>query len=205
MQLGAVAFVLAETILGKERAEVTHHLVARHFRNHTGGGDRQAVTIAVDDRGLREWKRKDGQSVDEDMIGPGKERGDRSAHCFVGRAQNVDSIDLDVIDHADRPNDVGIARKIDIHAFAQIRGKLLRIIEFTMSKAVRQNDGGRDNRTGQRAAPGFIDASDARDADGPQSSFVTESATPVHWDLAIEQINDLAIYPGASIVNSLTR
>ena len=118
MQLGAVAFVLAEAIFREARAEVTHHLVARHFRDHAGGGDRQAVTIAVDDRGLREWKRKDGQSIDENVFGRGKERGDRGAHRFVRRAQNVDSIYLKVIDHADRPNDLGIARKIDINFFA---------------------------------------------------------------------------------------
>jgi hypothetical protein len=94
MQLGAVAFVLAEAILGEARAEVTHHRVARHFRDHAGGGDRQAVTISVNDRCLREWKRKDGQSVDEHVIGRRKERGDGGAHRFVGRAQNVDSIYL---------------------------------------------------------------------------------------------------------------
>ena len=94
MQLGAVAFVLAEAILGEARAEVTHHHVARYFRDHAGGGDRQAVTISVDDRGLREWKWKDGQSVNESVIGQGKERGDGGAHRLVGRAQNVDSIDL---------------------------------------------------------------------------------------------------------------
>jgi len=94
MQLGAVAFVLAETILGEARAEVTHHHVARHFCDHAGGGDRQAVTIAVDDRGLREWKGKNRQSVDENVIGRRKERGNGGAHRFVSRAQNVDSIYL---------------------------------------------------------------------------------------------------------------
>jgi hypothetical protein len=73
MQLGAVAFVLAEIILGEARAEVTHHYVARHFRDHAGGGDGQTVTISVDDRGLREWKWKNGQSVDENVIGRRKE------------------------------------------------------------------------------------------------------------------------------------
>jgi len=60
MQLGAVAFVLAEAIFGEAWAEVTHHRVAGHLRDHAGRGDRQAVTISVDDRGLRKWKRKDG-------------------------------------------------------------------------------------------------------------------------------------------------
>jgi len=94
MQLGAVAFVLAEAIVGEARAEVTHHHIARHFRDHAGSGDRQAVTISVDDRGLREWKGENGQSVDENVIGRRKERGNGGAHGLVGRAQNVDSIYL---------------------------------------------------------------------------------------------------------------
>ena len=193
MQLGAVAFVLAETIVGKACAEVTHHLVARHLGDHAGGGDRQAVTIAVDDRGLWEWKRKDRQSVDKDVIGRGKERGAGGAHRFVRRPQNVDSIDLEVIDHADRPNDLGIARKIDINFFAQFRYKLFRIVEFAMPKSLGQNDCGGDDRAGQGTATGLIDASDAGDADRAQFLFVTESAAPIHRDLANQRINGSTI------------
>ena len=112
MQLGAVAFVLAETILGETRAEVTHHHVARHFCDHAGGGDRQAVTIAVDDRGLREWKGKNRQSVDENVIGRRKERGDGDAHRLVGRAQNVDRVDLDGINDPDCPCDGAVRHQL---------------------------------------------------------------------------------------------
>ncbi len=160
MQLGAVAFVLAETILGEARAEVTHHHVARHFCDHAGGGDRQAVTIAVDDRGLREWKGKNRQSVDENVIGRRKERGDGGAHRLV--------------------NDFHIARNVDIDFFAQFRCKLFRIVEFAVPKSLRQNDRGGDNWTGQGAAPGFIDPCDAGDTDGAQFLFVTESTAPIH-------------------------
>jgi len=40
MQFGGVTFVLAEAILGKMSAEVTHHRVPRHFRDHARSGDR---------------------------------------------------------------------------------------------------------------------------------------------------------------------
>ncbi len=69
MQLGAVALVLAETILREPRAEFTHQSVARHFRDHARGRDAQAQAIAVDDRGLRERKREDRQAIDERVIG----------------------------------------------------------------------------------------------------------------------------------------
>ena len=69
MQFGAVAFVLAEAIFGKARAEVAHNRVARDLRDHARGGDAEAVAIAIDDRGLRQGERENGKAVDEDMIG----------------------------------------------------------------------------------------------------------------------------------------
>jgi hypothetical protein len=69
MQFRAVAFVLAEAILGEARAEVAHNRVARDFGDHTGRGDAETKAIALDDRGLWEWERKDGKAVDENMVG----------------------------------------------------------------------------------------------------------------------------------------
>jgi hypothetical protein len=68
MQFGAVAFVLAETILRELRAKFTHNPIARDFGDHARGRDRLAVAIPVDDGGLRQWKRKDRQPVDEDVL-----------------------------------------------------------------------------------------------------------------------------------------
>src|SRR5205807_5380131 len=65
MQFGAVAFVLVETILGKLRAEVTHHPIARHFGDHAGSRDAQTVAITVDDRCLRQWKGKNRKAVEQ--------------------------------------------------------------------------------------------------------------------------------------------
>ena len=69
MQFGAVALVLVETIFGILRAEVTHDPVPCDFRDHARGGDAQAVAIAIDDRGLRQRERMDGESIDERVIG----------------------------------------------------------------------------------------------------------------------------------------
>ena len=69
MQLGAVALVLAETILRKARAKFAHQSVARDLRDHARRRDAQAQAIAIDDRSLRQWKWKDRQAIDQDMIG----------------------------------------------------------------------------------------------------------------------------------------
>lgn len=70
VQFRAVAFVLAEAIFGKTRAEVAHNRVARDFGNDTGRGNAEAEAIAIDNCGLRKRKRENGKAVDEHMVGP---------------------------------------------------------------------------------------------------------------------------------------
>src|ERR1051325_8014371 len=103
MQFGSVTFMLAERILWKLRAKVTHHSIARDLGNHAGGGDAQADASPVDDSGLRNWKRDDRQTIDQNMIGLVDQRFDCKAHGFMARTQNVDSIDLYGINDADSP------------------------------------------------------------------------------------------------------
>ena len=105
MQLGAVALVLVETILGKLRAKVTHHSVARDFGDNAPSGDTQAVAIAVNDRGLRKRKRKNGKAIDEHVIWRNRKRTECNAHCLVRRTQNVDPIDFEMIDNSNTPED----------------------------------------------------------------------------------------------------
>src|SRR6185503_13350916 len=47
VQFGAITFVLAETILGKLAAKVTHHPVASYFGDDAGRSDGQTDAIAV--------------------------------------------------------------------------------------------------------------------------------------------------------------
>ena len=69
MQFRAIAFVLAEAILGEAGAEVAHNRIARDLGNHTGCGNGEAVAIAIDDRGLRQRKWENGKAVDKHMVG----------------------------------------------------------------------------------------------------------------------------------------
>ena len=116
MQFSAVTFMLAETIVGKMRAEVTHHSVAGDLRNDAGGGHAEAEAIPLDNGGLRKWKRNDGQTIDQNVIGRGK-RGNGQAHRVVRRAQDIDPVDLDRIDNTDRPADMRIAGQFKINFF----------------------------------------------------------------------------------------
>ena len=118
MQFSSVTFVLAETILWKPRAKVTHHPVACDLGDYAGGSDAQADAITVDDCGLRKRKRDYRQPVDQDVVGRFDQGFDRQAHGAVARAQNVDPIDLDGINNTDSPSDFGIGDQFAIDFLA---------------------------------------------------------------------------------------
>jgi len=118
VQFCAVTFVLAEAIFRKARAEFSHNRIARNFCDHARGCDAEAETIAIDDGGLRQWKRKHRQAIYERMIGQRRERCDRDSHRFVSGAQNVDLIDFERIDNADCPEDLGVIDQLMINLFA---------------------------------------------------------------------------------------
>lgn len=140
VQFRAVAFVLAETIFRKTGAEVAHNRIASDFRDHRGRRDAEAVAIAIDDCGLRERKGKDRQAVDENVLRLKSEGGDGRAHRLVGRAQDVDRVDLDRIDDADRPRDGGVRDEFAINFLALLRQKLFRIVQLPVLELFRKNN-----------------------------------------------------------------
>jgi hypothetical protein len=180
VQLRAIAFVLAETIFRKSRAEVAHNRVARDFRDHAGRGDAEAETIAIHDRRLRQRKRKNRKAIDQDMLGPQPQRFDRGAHRLVSRAENIDRIDLDGIDYAHGPRDRNVSDQLVVNLLATFRQQLLGIVQPAMLEFFRQNNGCRDDGTGQRAAPCFIHAGDGGDAEGAQFAFIPETTASIH-------------------------
>ena len=178
VEFGAVTFVLAETIFRETRAEVAHNRIARHLRDHARGRDREAVAIAIDDRRLRKWEGEHRQAVDEDVLGWNRECLEGCAHRFVSRAQYVDRVDLDRIDHADRPRDRTVRDEIVVNLFALLRQKLFGIVQLPVPKFLRQNNRRCYNRPGERAAARFIDARDGGNSKRAQFAFMPESAAP---------------------------
>ena len=118
MDLSAVTFMLAEAILRKMGAEVTHHSVPRNFRDHTGSGDGKAEAIAIDNSRLGNWKGNNGQAINQDVIRHAGEGGNGGAHRFVRSAQDIDPVDFHGIDNAHRPAEVRIGGEIVINFFA---------------------------------------------------------------------------------------
>src|SRR5215469_16351286 len=114
MQFCSVTFVLAETILRKLGAEVTHDPVSRDLRDYACGGNAQADAIAVDNCCLRKRKRNDWQTINQNVIRWFEQRFDRETHRTVARAQDVDPVDLNGIDNADGPPDFRIGNQLAI-------------------------------------------------------------------------------------------
>jgi hypothetical protein len=128
MDLSAVTFMLAEAIIRKIGTEVTHHSVTSNFGDHTGSGDGKAEAIAIDNSGLGNWKRNNGQAINQHVVGRAGEPCNGLAHRSVSGAQNIDSVDLDRIDNTDRPTEVGVRDQLVINFLAQVRRELLGIV-----------------------------------------------------------------------------
>ena len=180
VQFRAVAFVLAEAIFRETRAEVAHNRVARHFRDHARRGDAEAIAIAVDDRSLGQGKRKNREAVDENMLRLNGESVDRRAHRLVSRAQDVDRIDLDGIDDANRPSDGVVRDKILVNLFAFFRQELFRVVQLPVFELLRQNNGRRYDRSRECAASCFVDSSDGGDAERAKFAFMPKTTAPIH-------------------------
>ena len=180
MDLSAVTFMLAETIIRKIGTEVTHHSVTGNFRDHTGSGDGKAEAIPIDNSGLGNWKRNNGQAINQDMFGRNGERCNGLAHRSVRGAQNIDSVDLDGVDNADRPTEVGVRDQLVMNFFAYLRRELFGIVQAPVTEFFRKNDGSGHDRTRQSTAASLVDPGNTSHANGAEFFLVTKSTAPVH-------------------------
>ena len=180
VQFRAVAFVLAEAILRETRAEVPHNRVPRDFRDHARGRDGEAVAIAIDDCRLGEGKRKHREAVDEDMLGLHGQCLDGQAHGFVGGPQNVDRVDLDGIDHPDRPANRLVRQEFFVNLLPLFREELFGIVQLPMPEFLRKDDRRGYDRSREGSTSRLIDPRDAGDAERPKFAFMPETTSPVH-------------------------
>src|SRR5437764_8803767 len=101
-------------------------------------------------------------------------------HRPMRSAQDVDAIDLDRIDYANRPDDLRIGNEIAVYLFAPFGQELLRVIQALVFELLRQDHRGGDDRPRQRTATGFVNPDDAGETEGANLSFMTKPAAPVH-------------------------
>ena len=180
VQFRAVAFVLAEAIFRETRAEVPHNRVPRDFRDHARGCDGKAVAIAIDNRRLGQGKRKHREAVDEDMLGLHGQRLDGEAHRLVGGSQNVDRVDLDGIDDADRPANRLVRHELFVNRLPFFREELFGIVQLPVPEFLRKDDRGGNDRSGEGSTSSLVDPGDAGNAERPKFAFMSKTAATIH-------------------------
>ena len=105
-------------------------------------------------------------AVDAGDVGGVRDAFQREAHAEQGRLEDVDAVDLLDLDEHDVPRQRARDDAV-VQLLAPRRRQLLGIVESVDARASRvEHDRGDHDRTGQRAAPGFVDAGNTLDRDG---------------------------------------
>lgn len=152
----AVAFVSSEAVLGPMRVGFDQLSVARHFGDDGGGGDRDAHTVAADQKARSgAGEVGDGQAVYQDERWGQRERAQGTAHGFMGGAQDTEAIYLVGLDLAEteRKRFGGDAR---VGPFALALGEFFGVGDAVQPEVGGQDDAGDDDRAGEGAAPNFV-------------------------------------------------
>lgn len=143
-------------VAGKFRIVLHHDSIARDFRNDARGGDAETERVARDERGLRQREWAHGKAINEHMLRLRIELRDCAAHGLVRRAEDVDAIDFRDIHHGERKADLRVRGDFPEEQFSCRGGELLRVVQQSVPESLRQNHRCRDDRPGERTAPGLI-------------------------------------------------
>ena len=89
-----VALMLSELVEGILLMERRHDTIADNFRNDTGGGDATRLGVTINNRGLRNSKRRNRPAINQQVLWLAAETCYGPMHGQVGSLENVDPIDL---------------------------------------------------------------------------------------------------------------
>ena len=179
---GAIALMEGESITRVHLFKLEHQTVTGDLGDDARGGDRVTEGIALDHGRLGTGEPWDREAVDQDVLGGGNQGVERAAHGFVGGAEDVDGIDGGGVEAGDLELHLGVAGEFREELLASGGCELFGIVQLAQCRgqAVAQpgpwKDHGRGgNGTGQRAAPGFVDAGDALDTARDQVAFIAQA------------------------------
>lgn len=178
-----VALVIRETVLGEKVVVFGHEAIAGDLGEDAGGRDGEAFGVAIDDRGLGATDGEDVGPVDEGVVRNEGEFQHGFVHGAEGSLQDVDGVDDFDIDGGDGGTDLAGGGKELEKFFALLFVELLGIVQalefaweaFLNPFAGEAHDGG-DNRSGERAAAGFVSTGDAGATALEAITFELESA-----------------------------
>jgi hypothetical protein len=157
-----VALVLAEAVLRIELVEADHHRVAPHLGENRRSADADAARIAVDDRfeaavQRQAHERRTAIAIDLHVRRPHAQAEQRAPHRQVGRLQDIERVDFLDVGPRDRPGQ-GAAADLDRKLLALLGLDDLGVADAADAPPRVEDHRSRDDRSGQRAAPRFVDA-----------------------------------------------
>lgn len=171
-----IAFVPGKSILRELCVEGDHGAVAGDLRDDAGCCDAQAQPVTADQRRVIHRQTPDGQSVHQRMVRTLRQGIHRARHGEMRGAQNIHRVDFSRRCLADGPDDIRRAGDDRKKFFPARRRHFFRIRESVERKAIGEDDGCRNNRTGKRAAPGLVNARHQRKPAGAQCTLAGEIA-----------------------------
>lgn len=157
-----VAFVRGKTVLRELCVELAEEVVAVDLGDDRGGGDGEAERVAVIQLGLCAGV-VDEHGVDDEVVGSVGELLDGGEHSHTGGLVDVDAVDGFGIDFSDGVGESDAA-DFAIEFFALLAGELFGVGEAHAGEDAgffRQDNGGCNDGTEERAAADFVNASDA--------------------------------------------
>ena len=160
---GAVAPVSDEIVLGELVMVDLHDPVPRDLRDDRGRGHGEAPGIPPDDGLLRNGDIDAVNTVDEKVIRREGERRDGLLHGQQRRLENVHTVD-DGRFHHPQADGKGVAGDGVVEPRTGPGCDLLGVTDVAVSVTPGQHHGGRDDGTGQRSPPCFIDTGNDREA-----------------------------------------
>jgi len=173
-----ITLVAGKAVLRVNGVPLFHATIPVGLGQDGGCGDRDAARIALDERLLFD-ENIELHGVDEQIIGLDRELCEGGGHGLAAGLIDVPGVDALGIDFRDSPGERVLA---DAHGKfrAPLGRKFFRVIEADNAAFGIENDRGRDDRTEQRAAAGFIETGNAHPAKLSRRSLETGRAETAH-------------------------
>ena len=167
----AIAFMLGETVAGEIGVEAVEAIVAMGFGEDGGGRNGNAARVAFDERLLFD-EDVELHGVDQKIVRNDGELLKSGGHGLAAGLIDIPGVDARGIDFGDGPGERVFANAKGEFGAAVSR-EFFGIVQTDDAALGIENDGGGNDRTEERAAAGFVNASDARPAEFARGSLKT--------------------------------
>lgn len=167
MKTRPVAFMTRESVPGVGRIRVRFHpCVAGRFRQNRSGGDRKRIAVAMRRVQLAAARRFELYIIDQQRVGMNRQPGNSADHCQFRGVQDAEPVNFARRCEGDR------ARRAAAPDQVRQFGALSGCQRFTVAdvgkearfRFRREYNRGGANRSGPRAAAGFVDSRNIKKA-----------------------------------------